>query len=134
MPCNIIISCVLLLHLFTFINHMPCSFYYLSMMSSKAKMFYCFVYRSTCGGPCRYIWVGSYIKKTRGDVQVKNCVFIHKFREMMGWCFFSLLTMEVGFFGDILESVHCQMIYSSDLPALGSLQHKEKLYDNRLIR
>ena len=28
-------------------------------------------------------------------------------------------------FGDILELAHCQWIYSSDLPALGSLQRKE---------
>ena len=77
MPCNIIISRVLLFHFFTLNNHMPRSFYFVSMLSSYAKMFYCFVYRSNCGGPCWYIW-GS-------DVQVKNCVFIHKLRQMLWW-------------------------------------------------
>ena len=33
-------------------------------------MFYCFVYKSTCGGSCRYIRGSSNIKKIRGDVQV----------------------------------------------------------------
>ena len=40
MPCNIIISCVILINLFTLINHIPCSFYFVSMMSSYANMFY----------------------------------------------------------------------------------------------
>ena len=43
-----------------------------------------------------------------------------------------LLTMEVCF-GEILKSVDWQMIYSSDLPALGSLQRKERRYEKRKI-
>ena len=46
---------------------------------------------------------------------------------------FFLLTMEV-FFGEIFESVHWEMIYSSDLPVLGSLKCKEIRYEKRSIR
>ena len=41
--------------------------------------------------------------------------------------------MEV-FFGEILESVRWEMIYLSDLPALGSLKRKEIRYEKRSIR
>ena len=46
---------------------------------------------------------------------------------------FFLLTMEVVF-GEIFESVHWEVIYSSDLPALGSLKRKEIRYEKRSIR
>ena len=46
---------------------------------------------------------------------------------------FFLLTMEV-FFGEIFDSVHWEVIYSSDLPELGSLKRKEIRYEKRSIR
>ena len=41
-----------------------------------------------------------------------------------------LLTMEVVF-GGIFDSVHWEVIYSSDLLALGSLKRKEIIYEKR---
>ena len=67
------------------------------------------------------------IKEIRGNVQVKNCVFIHKFREML-WCW-TFSSNNGSFFWDILESVHWEMIYLSDMPTLGSLQCKEIRYE-----
>ena len=39
-----------------------------------------------------------------------------------------------SFFGEIFDSVHWEVIYSSDLPALGSRKRKEIRYEKRLIR
>ena len=39
-----------------------------------------------------------------------------------------------SFFGDIFESVHSEVIYSSDLPALGYLKRKEIRYEKISIR
>ena len=41
--------------------------------------------------------------------------------------------MEV-FFGEIFESVHWEVLYSSDLLALGYLKRKEIRYEKRSIR
>ena len=47
-----------------------------------------------------------------------------------------------SFFGEIFESLHWEVIYSSDLPALGSLKRKQirhekisirRITDNKLI-
>ena len=39
-----------------------------------------------------------------------------------------------SFFGEIFESVHWEVIYLSDLPALGYLKRKEIRYEKRSIR
>ena len=60
------------------------------------------------------------LRKIRGDVHVKQYVIFSSLDKCCGDGIF-LLTMELVFFGGILELVQCYGIYLSDLPALGSL-------------
>ena len=78
------------LNLYTLINLNKAS-YFLNILASPDVSTW-----STTGG---YIWGSQDIKKVRGNVQVKQCVFIHKFRQMLWWQYFFFWQWNLYFVG-----------------------------------